>query len=329
MVTDDGEVGTPEIVCNAEAQTEISGKDGVNTTQLFTIDNFNNIAIHHYTGLNNRSKFDMVLCTLGDGRFHLEYYYKTVPSLTIADQFLLTLIKLRTHPPNIELGINFGINEKQVSNIFITWVNFMYFQWKELSWWPDQEIVRYFTPEGFKIAYPKTRVILDGTECPIKKPGRPTAQQSTFSTYKNRNTMKVIVSATPGGLVSYVSDAYGGSASDRQIVERSSLQTMVDRGDELMVDKGFLCDDLFIPYGVTINIPTFFRKKNRMSSEVVAKDRKIASKRVHIERIIGLGKTYKILTQPLNPLESALAAQIITTCFELCNFRKNIVSKHA
>jgi hypothetical protein len=34
------------------------------------------------------------------------------------------------------------------------------------------------------------------------------------------------------------------------------------------------------------------------------KDRKIASKRVHVERVIGSAKTYKILTQPLNQTES-------------------------
>lgn len=308
-------------------QTDISGRDGV--YQLFSINRLDTEAIHHYTGLSCRSKFDMVLSSLGPARFNLEYYYSTNPPISINDQFLLTLIKLRTHPPNVELAINFGINQKQVSNIFITWINFMYFQWKEVNWWPDQQTVKFYSPSGFKASFPNTRILLDGTECPVQKPSRPTAQQSTFSTYKNRNTIKVIVGATPGGLVSYVSDAYGGSASDRQIVERSDLQSQVDWGDELMVDKGFICDDLFIPLGVTINIPTFFKKKNRMSGDTVRNDRKIASKRVHIERIIGLAKTYKILTQPMCPLETSLATQIVTVCFYLCNFRKCIVSKTA
>jgi hypothetical protein len=57
--------------------------------------------------------------------------------------------------------------------------------------------------------------------------------------------------------------------------------------------------DLFAPYDVTMNIPTFFRKTNRMTGKTVLKDRAISSKRVHIERIIGLAKTYKILKEPL------------------------------
>ena len=42
-----------------------------------------------------------------------------------------------------------------------------------------------------------------------------------------------------------------------------------------------------MPHDILVNIPSFFRKKNRLSAKVVLADRKIASKRVHIERIIG------------------------------------------
>ena len=96
-----------------------------------------------------------------------------------------------------------------------------------------------------------------GSECPIKNPAAAAAQQATFSTYKNINTAKVIVRVTPAVLVSCVSTAYGGSASDRQIVERSNLTQMVDQGDSVMVDKRFDVQDMFSPMNVTVNIPTF------------------------------------------------------------------------
>ena len=32
--------------------------------------------------------------------------------------------------------------------------------------------------------FPDTRVILDGTECPVKQPTQPVTQQATFSSYK-------------------------------------------------------------------------------------------------------------------------------------------------
>jgi len=161
------------------------------------------------------------------------------------------------------------------------------------------------------------------------KPTQPIAQQVTFSTYKNRNTIKALVGITPGGLVSYVSPAFGGSASDRQIVEATGFATLCDPYDEVMADKGFNVDDIFAPYQVGVNIPAFFRKKNRLSQATVMKDRKIASKRVHVERSIGLAKTYKILQQPMNSTESCLGTQIIGVCFFLSNFRKCIISPDA
>ena len=155
----------------------------------------------------------------------------------------------------------FQINEKEVTNIFVTWINFLYFQFQDIEWWPSRDLVRFFSPSEFYKKFPSTRAIIDGTEIPMKKPKQPVLQQATYSTYKNRNTAKVLVAVTPGGLVSFVSEAYGGSASDRQICERSNLSQMCESNDSIMADKGFNVQDLFISSNVTINIPEFFSKK--------------------------------------------------------------------
>ena len=285
--------------------------------------------MNFYTGLEDYSKFEFVLQTLGEAAKHLNYRYSKVKQVTIEDQFFLTLIKLRRKKTNFELSRLFAISEFQVTNIIVTWVNFMYYQWKELDIWPSRDLVKYHAPSDFKAKFPSTRAVVDGTECPIQKPKDPIAQQHTFSLYKNKNTAKVLVSATPGGLVSDVTPAFGGAASDRQIVERSSLPTKCDPRDSIMADKGFNVQDIFASYDVHINIPEFFKKKNRLSGHTVMKDRKIASKRVHIERIIGLGKTYKILCYKMNATESRMSSKIIFICFMLCNFRKNIVPSNA
>ena len=286
-------------------------------------------AIHFYTGLESYEKFVFVRQTLGPAQDELIYYHGVRPTLSVEEQFFLTLVKLRQNKVNFELSCLFDITERSVTNVFVTWVNFMAVSWDEIDWWPFRDTVRFYSPTDFCAKFPTTRVIVDGTECPIQKPKQPIAQQATFSTYKNRNTVKVLVGCTPGGLVSYVSPAYGGSTSDRQIVERSELLQACDPGDSIMADKGFNVQDLFIPFDVLINIPSFFKKKNRLSGETVMSDRKIASKRVHIERIIGLAKTFKMLQQPMTNTESALSTQIIKICFILCNFRARIVPTDA
>ena len=163
-------------------------------------------------------KFKFVLNTLGPAAYRLNYIYHNVGNISVENQFFLVLMKLRRATTNFELSRIFSISESTVSNIFLTWINFMNVQWKELDLWPPQELVRYFAPSGFKQTFPSTRVIIDGTEVPVKRPKNPKSQQATFSVYKNKNTVKVIVGATRGGLVS---PAYAGSTSDRQIIERS------------------------------------------------------------------------------------------------------------
>ena len=298
---------------------------------IYSVEQFQSdpAAIHFYTGLENYAKFILALHSLGPAAYCLTYIYFQVQGISIENQFFMTLMKLRRYTTNFELSRFFGVSEATVKNIVYTWISFMAKQWREVNIWPSQSLVRYFAPSDFKLKFPTTRCIIDGTECPIKKPRVPKAQQATFSTYKNRNTVKSLIGSTPGGLVSYVSPAYGGSTSDRQIVERSNLVNICDPGDSFMTDKGFNVQDLFATKNVKINIPSFFKKKNRMSGSIVLNDRKVSSKRVHIERIIGLGKTYKILVHPLTSTETKMSSEILFVCFMLCNFRSGIVSKDA
>ncbi len=341
---------TFDIGCECEAQTTVittvcDAVSETSSTELQFVDagsqcNFSSFciekfefdapAIHFYTGLENFDRLLVVFNSLGPAVNYLKHHGgRQIELLSPINQLFLTLIKLRCNKTSFELSRLFEISETSVENIFITWINFMYHQWSEISIWPSRDLVRYYMPSDFKQKFLNTRVIFDATECPVKKPKTPRAQQSTFSTYKNRNTVKILVGASPGGLVSYISMAYGGSTTDRQIVERSNICSICDPGDSIMADKGFNVQDMFQHANITINIPTFFRKRNRMDGKTVLHDRKIASKRVHIERIIGLAKTYKMLTQPMLPSYALLATEITTVCFMLCNFRTCIVPNTA
>jgi hypothetical protein len=239
------------------------------------------------------------------------------------------LAKLRQDLDYLLLSRLSGVSIATAENVFITWVNFCSRQWGEIDLWIPQNQVHFFAPSDFARKFASTRVIIDATEVPVEKPSNPKAQRATFSQYKNTNTVKALVGCTPGGMVSYVSTVYGGSASDRQIVERSNLTDMCQEGDSIMADKGFNVQDLFAPSDVQINIPAFFSKKNRMSSTQVLKDRQVSSKRVHIERLIGMGKTYKILVNTLTASETVLSDHIISVCFHMCNFRANVVPMDA
>ncbi|KAL0879277.1 hypothetical protein ABMA27_003057 [Loxostege sticticalis] len=305
------------------------GTQTSNILRLFSTDLLlnDNETVNYYTGLESYSKFTLVLSTLMPMANDLKYRWTRVVGLSLEDQFLMLLIKLRRNKPDFEIGKIFGVSRTVVSNVIITWINFVNDIWSLLDIWPSRELVDFYMPENFKSYYPSTRVIIDGTEIPIQKPSQPDAQKVSFSQYKHRNTLKFLVGSSPGGLLTFCSEGYAGSVSDRQIVERSNLLQICDTGDSIMADRGFNVQDLFANKGIGINIPNFLKGKSQIPGVLIKQDQRLSSQRVHNERLIGLTKTYKILTSELNQYYAPMASKIFLVCLMLCNFREGIVHK--
>ena len=81
---------------------------------------------------------------------------------------------------------------------------------------------------------------------------------------------------------------------------------MFDSNDSIMADRGIMVQDLFSGQNVHVNTPTTMRGKNQLPSATVVEDCRIANKRVHVERVIGLAKTFKILKKQLQPSRTPL-----------------------
>ena len=61
-----------------------------------------------------------------------------------------------------------------------------------------------------------------------------------FRSYKNHVTFKGLVGIALNGAITFISQLYTGSISDREIVTRSGfLDLNFDEGDAVMADKGF------------------------------------------------------------------------------------------
>lgn len=321
------EVCYQEEIANLE-NTSVPKSTQVNHEHIFgTIERFkcDDEAIKFYTGFECYKKLYFVFSTLSPMANKIRYFTNNVVSISKENQFFLTMMKLRQNKCNFELSKFFNISQTTVSNIFITWVNFIYQVWSTLNIWPDKKLVKYYMPQDFKAFDPNLRVILDGTEIKVQKPKNPKAQQASWSSYKHANTLKVLVGATPGGLLSYCSQAYAGSISDRQAVERSNLFDLCESGDTILADRGFTVQDMFADKNVTVKIPSFLKGKSQLPGLSVLKDRELANKRVHIERIIGLTKTYKIISSELDHSYVPIASKIFFICFMCCNFRECIM----
>ena len=142
--------------------------------------------------------------------------------------------------------------------------------------------------------YPTTRCIIDATEIFIEMPANPSAQQLTFSNYKNHNTLKALIGITPSGVVSFISDLYGGNISDKKLTQLSGLLDLLESGDAIMADRGFTIDDI-LPPGVTLNVPPCMNDSGQLTESERTTTRHIASVRIHVERAMERIKNYQIL----------------------------------
>ena len=299
-------------------------------TPIYSLNRFadNNEAIRYLTGFDSVSHLKLLYNYLLPNAENLAYKPYGIEPL---EQMFLTLVKLRQNKEDMTLTIDFGLSRKVVSKIFTQWVNFMYLELSELDTALGRHTIDQYFPSNFKKLFPTTRIILDATEIPVERPSNCNAQRMSFSTYKNRNTLKSLIGISPRGQVTFVSDCYGGSTSDRQIIERSPLvtaaNTMFEKGDSIMADRGIMVQDLFASHDVAVNTPTTMKGRNQLPSHILRKDRQIASKRIHVERVIGYAKTYKILTKPLSFKKTELSNRIVKLCFYLVNFRECIVGR--
>uniref|UniRef100_A0A6P7HFU4 Uncharacterized protein LOC114348180 n=1 Tax=Diabrotica virgifera virgifera TaxID=50390 RepID=A0A6P7HFU4_DIAVI len=168
----------------------------------------------YYTGLNFsvlKSVFDRIKPFIPSS---------SVTVLDPSQQYLLTLMKMRLNLDFKYLAYQFGISQSTCSTYFNTIISIMYQRFKNSIKWPDREIIKKNMPSCFReVFHDKTTIIIDCFEVFIQKPASYLTQQQTWSNYKHHNTVKFLIGITPQGCISYISKAWGGRASDKQIVE--------------------------------------------------------------------------------------------------------------
>ena len=264
----------------------------------------------HYTGFPNYAVSVSVLNLLQPGNngenirlvpapnSHPETRRGRKRSLTGEQQFLLTLMRIRRGFSTEHLGWLFGIDKSTVSRLFVSWINFMYLRLSCIPTWPTRGQVDATMLQSFKDSYPKTRVIIDCTEIYYEAPTSLELKGNMYLDYKGRETYKALVGITTSGSISFVSQLYYGSLSDRGIVERSGLPhpKMYKEGDEIMADKGFNIRELTNKIGVQLNLPIFLGSRSQFEANETIINQKVASKfnRIHVERFINKVKKFQL-----------------------------------
>lgn len=158
------------------------------------------------------------------------------------DEFFLFLVFLSVGLKERDLAHRFNIHQSTVSRIIASWTHFLATALGSQCIWLTREEVQAYLPEEFS-DYRDTQVILDCTELRCQTPSSPLLQSEMYSSYKSHCTMKALVGIAPHGPVTFISDLYGGSASDKEIFKQSGIAELLTRDMAVMVDKGFLISD--------------------------------------------------------------------------------------
>ena len=247
--------------------------------------------------------------------------------LSLEDHLLIILIKVRLGLSNRDIAYRFLLSESTVSRVLREWVPVMARALSPLIHWPSKDAIIANMPKAFKPKFKNCRCIIDCSEIFIDRTYNLKARAETWSNYKHHNTTKYLVGITPAGAISFLSSGWGGRVSDKTITVESGFLNKLEPGDEILADRGFLVRDELAAVGATLRIPSFTKGKKQMSAQEVDTSRQLSRVRIHVERVIGRWKNYKILSSVIPISQVDLLDDIVIICGALTNLCGSVVNK--
>ena len=179
-------------------------------------------------------------------------------------------------------------------------------------------------PEIFKRTYPSTAYC---TEVYCQRPSSLSTQSSLYSHYKNHVTHKGLIGVSTSGSITFVSELYDGSISDKEKVRKSGIleKELCSPGDSVMADRGFTTESDLKELKVDLNIPSFLRERAQLTAAEVKESQTIASVRIHVERAIQRVKKFKVIRNEMPLTLHGSANQLWTVSCILCNFHPPLI----
>lgn len=127
-------------------------------------------------------------------------------------------MKLNLH--NTDFGFRFGVSEATVSRIFDKWLYVADCRLKPYISWPDRVSLQQTMPQAFLDSFgANVATVIDCFEIKIERPSSYEARSETWSQYKQSNTAKFLIGIAPQGVVTFISEGWGGRCSDKHITE--------------------------------------------------------------------------------------------------------------
>ncbi|KAL1480528.1 hypothetical protein MTO96_050944 [Rhipicephalus appendiculatus] len=222
---------------------------------------------------------------------------------------------------NIDKNKRFDVSESTVSRLWVTWLDFLHNKLRLVPTWMPPDLCDKYRPQAFlSKGFNTVDGILDCTEIFIETPSSFRVQSETYSLYKKHNTAKGLVVCSPNGFVTFVSDLAPGRLSDKALTNHCGILDKFTPGRSIMADRGFTIADECKTRSLGLNIPPFMGGRPQLSEKDEEETRRIASVRIHVERVITRVKTFRILSQIFPNSMAEQLNKVWHICALLSNF---------
>ncbi|KAK3926073.1 CCA-adding enzyme [Frankliniella fusca] len=246
--------------------------------------------------------------------------------LSPKDKLFMTLLRLRRGITLNDLKIIFQISESRASKICYTWIRFMSLEFKKLEklMFVSRENQDRRRPKCFK-DFKNLRVIIDATEFRIQKPTNQQQSSNSFTDYKSYHTIKFLVGISCFGGLSFITEGFEGSISDRKLIEDSAFMDYLEPHDGVMSDKGFDMEDKCDEREVDLYIPSFLGRRSAFTGRELIYSRAIAVSRIFVEVFIGKIKEFRLVRFLITNSMLPVASDLVRVCAFLVNFQKPFI----
>ena len=188
---------------------------------------------------------------------------------------------------------------------------------------PDQGVLNSTKPSRFS-NFHNLHSIIDGSEIFIQTPKDHKLQRMTWSSYKHHNTVKLLIAVAPNSMIMFVSKAFAGSISDKQLTLQSGFLENIHPYCSIMVDKGFQINEECAAKSINVIIPPGKLGHAQMLPQQIIRTKEIAKLRILVEQVIRRMKCFRIISQefPISFLKHV--DDIVTICAALTNLKSPI-----
>ena len=177
---------------------------------------------------------------------------------------------MRLNLPMRDLANRFNISLSTCSRVFSSWTKASAAILKSFVFVPDQGTINATRPPRFS-SFKNLNMIIDCSELFIQTPKSHILQRLTWSSYKHHNTLKFLIGVAPNSMITFISEAFCGSISDKEICIQSKLFDVLEPYSSIMADKGFKITQECAAHRIELIIPPGRRGQAQMIPSQVLK----------------------------------------------------------